>query len=214
VKVLELGCATGDFIGQLANQDGFDCVGSEISLQGLAFATKTFPAVKFIQLDATDPEIPYLDHFHLVGAFDVLEHIEKDTFAIGNVKKLLKKDGIFVITVPQYEFMWSRLDELVHHKRRYSKTEMLSKLIENGFRIEFSSSFVFLLFPFMLAARMAEKLLGKKTEKDDVVYKRNVEFPRWVNSIFGAISKVDIFLIRRGISLPFGGTLIVVARKG
>lgn len=213
VKFFELGCATGDFVGQLANQPRFECIGSEIYLQGLAFAKEKFPAVKFIQLDATAPEIPYKEHFDLVGAFDVLEHIENDTCAITNINKLLKKDGKFIVLVPQYKFMWSKLDELVSHKRRYSKKEMFTKLRDDGFEIEFSSSFVFALFPFMLASRMFAKIFDRRTESDEDALKRNVEFPKWVNAIFSAISKLDIYLIRLGIALPFGGTLVVVARK-
>jgi hypothetical protein len=56
-------------------------------------------------------------------------------------------------------------------------------------------------------------VIGRKKEDDESAYERNVKFPVWVNTILGVFMKLDIFLIRLGISLPFGGTLVVVASK-
>jgi SAM-dependent methyltransferase len=184
--------------------------GSEIYLGGLIYAKKKLPEVEFVQFDVTQGRLP--ESFGMIGAFDVIEHIDDDVAAISNVYAMLSDGGYFVITVPQYMFLWSRLDEIVKHKRRYSRRELLSKLRRQGFEISFCSSFVFALFPLMLVSRFFDR--GKKGNRTaDVEFKNRVEFPNIVNRIFDLTMRIDEALINRAISLPYGGSLLVVAKK-
>ena len=104
--------------------------------------------------------------------------------------------------------MWSSLDEISFHKRRYSKTELIQKVSAAGFKVEYCGSFVFTLFPLMLASRF---LLQRKKGKTS----GNVEFRMngFLNMTLESALSMDEFLIKRGIRLPFGGSLILVARK-
>ena len=119
LEVLEIGCGIGGVIGSLRQIPNLRLTGSEIYIQGLRYARAKMPDVEFIQLDATD--IPFRDRFDVVGAFDVLEHIEDDELVMRQVCASLQPGGLFIVTVPQYQWMWSTLDQLVHHKRRYSR---------------------------------------------------------------------------------------------
>ena len=60
-------------------------------------------------------------HYDLIGAFDVIEHIEDDAAALASIAAKLKPGGKFVMTVPAHQWMWSAHDVVNHHKRRYSK---------------------------------------------------------------------------------------------
>ena len=116
------------------------------------------------------------------------------------------------MTVPQHMFLWSKLDEIVKHKRRYSRRELVAKLQENGFDISYCTSFLFVLFPLMLISRMFDK--GRdQSQSEEVALEKRIKFPNMLNWIFDLFMRIDEALIRLGISLPFGGTLIVVARK-
>jgi hypothetical protein len=46
-----------------------------------------------------------------------------------------------------------------------------------------------------------------------VELEKRVKFPNALDWIFDLFMRIDEALIRLGISLPFGGTLVVVARK-
>ena len=209
-KFLEIGCGTGDFIQHLVGNENLDITASEIYLKGLAYAKKNLPSVDFVQFDVTKGTIG--EQFDIIAAFDVLEHIENDKAALSNINRMLRTGGTAIISVPQYMFMWSTLDDLVMHKRRYSKREMLSKLKQNGFDISFCTSFVFTLFPLMLVSRLLDK--GRnKTQSKAVTLQSHVVFPATVNRIFNWFMRIDEMLIKLGIPLPFGGTLLVVAKK-
>ena len=209
-KLLEIGCGTGDLIRKIYQNPALEITGSEIYLKGLLYAKKNLPNVEFIQFDVTQGSIG--GSFDIIAAFDVIEHIGDDELAIANIFEMLKKDGIFVVSVPQHMFLWSRLDELVKHKRRYSKKELIGKLSNSGFEVTYSTSFVFSLFPLMLASRILDR--KSKDEKSvDQLLEDRVQFHPLLNILFDFIMRIDEFLIGHGFSLPFGGTLVAIAVK-
>ena len=204
VKFLEIGCGTGFMLNRLSGLNKVSLTGSEIYLAGLHFAQKRLPETEFIQLDATN--IPFEGEYDAIGAFDVLEHIEPDEQVMRQVWRALTKNGFFFITVPQYRFMWSYLDDYSCHKRRYNRKELRDKLRKQGFEIKYLGSFVFTLFPLMVFSRMMKK-------KDRQNTKAEYEIPRIINGFFLGLMHLDFLLIRLGVSLPFGGSLVCVARK-
>ncbi|WP_157132275.1 class I SAM-dependent methyltransferase [Roseobacter sp. AzwK-3b] len=213
-RLLDVGCGTGDFVQHLSNDGSLTITGSEIYLKGLQFAQKRQPTVEFIQYDVT---MGALDRdYDIVTAFDVFEHIEQDVTGLRNVHEMLSDDGALILSVPQHMFLWSRLDEIVCHKRRYSRTEMIEKLRQSGFTPIRVTSHVFTLFPLMAISRLLDRAKSAKTADvgtDDQALSERVTFSDGVNWLFNKIMYLDEALIRLGLSLPFGGTLVVVARK-
>lgn len=209
-RFLEIGCGTGGFIQKIVGNENLEITGSEIYLKGLLYAKKNLPNVDFIQFDVTQGVVG--EEFDIIVAFDVIEHIEDDIAAISNINKMLHKGGSLIITVPQHMFLWSKLDEIVKHKRRYSRSELLAKLKENGFDISYCTSFLFVLFPLMLISRMFDKGRGHPQSADLALEKR-VKFTKVLNWVFDKFMRIDEALIGWGISLPFGGTLVVIARR-
>ena len=209
-KFLEIGCGIGTFLQSLSSEPGIQLLGSEISLRGLRSAKAQCPAVEFIQMDAA--LIPFVSEFDVIGAFDVIEHIEDDMAVLRGIHKALKPEGRLVLTVPQYEFMWGSIDEFVHHQRRYNRKNLLSKMESAGFQVDYVTSFVFMLFPLMLVSRLFDRKRKLKPTAAD--FNKQVRFNPFVNRLFGWFMRIDEFMIACRYSLPWGGTLLVVAKKG
>ncbi len=212
-KVLEIGCGTGYVLKGLQNNfPNYELEGSEIHHEGIKFAKERLPKVEFIQLDATN--MPFENQHDAVGAFDVLEHIEADEKVMQEVYKSLKINGLFLISVPQHQWMWSVNDDIAYHKRRYSRKEMKQKLTNNGFEIVYIGSFVFTLFPFMYISRFfKQKKVAEVTNELIIKELNELQLNPIINSVFKIFMKIDELLIKIGFSLPFGGSLITVARK-
>ena len=208
-KILEIGCGTGFVLQELSKNKNYILQGSELRLEGLKFAKSRLPDVEFFQLDAKN--IPFQDTYDVIGAFDTLEHIEEDELVIKNVYKALKQNGLFFITVPQHRWLWSNVDETSDHKRRYSKKELISKLNKANFSTEFVSSFVFSLLPLMILSRfrMHKKIADKKISHNHEELRINPV----INSILDFVLGIEESLIRLGIRLPVGGSLVIVAKK-
>jgi SAM-dependent methyltransferase len=209
VRMLEIGCGTGTVLSALRRLPNVDLTGSEIYLSGLRHARRRLPEIEFIQLDAT--HMPFEREFDVVGAFDVLEHIKDDEQVMRNVHHALQDGGVFLATVPQYAWMWSELDELVHHQRRYSRRELVEKLQRTGFDLEYVGSFVSSLFPLMAAKR----LMSRRSARADprAAFAEHVQLPGVMNAVFDKVMRIDEGLVRMRVPLPFGGSLVAVARK-
>jgi SAM-dependent methyltransferase len=100
-------------------------------------------------------------HYHLVGAFDVIEHIDDDRAALASIAAKIRPGGKLVMTVPAHQWMWSAHDVVNHHKRRYSRRALRSLVEESPLRLERVGYFNSLLFPVAIAERMASKVRGR-----------------------------------------------------
>jgi SAM-dependent methyltransferase len=141
--------------------------------------------------------------YDLIGAFDVIEHIDDDRAGIASIATKLKPGGKFVMTVPAHAWMWSAHDVVNHHKRRYSK-RALKRLIEGSpLRLDSLGYFNSLLFPAAVAERLASKARGK--EDIDVALP-----PAPLNTALERTFAAERHLIGR-VPLPPGLSLYAVA---
>jgi SAM-dependent methyltransferase len=205
-SILEVGCGTGYVLAALrrAYPDA-RIVGSELLEEGLSYARMRVPDVELVTLDIAD--VPYSDVFDVVAAFDVLEHIDDDVGALAGMFRAARSGGGSIILVPQHRRLWSKTDELAHHVRRYERRELLEKVESAGFRIVAASSFVTLLLPVLAAARAFGRVRPPTSPFEGLA-------PRYLNGLFERTLDLERKLIERGVSLPAGGSLLVVARKG
>ena len=73
-------------------------------------------------------KLPYRNEsFDYVSALDVLEHIKDDEVAVSEIGRILKKNGIAIITVPHRMKFYTKQDKLIGHYRRYEIQELIEK---------------------------------------------------------------------------------------
>ena len=89
---------------------------------------------------------------------------------------------------------------------------MVDKLKANRFDVVYETSYLFVLFPLMLISRLFDRGWDDP-QSDKRALEKRVKFSAIPNSVFDFFMRIDEILIRMGVSLPFGGTLVVVARK-
>ena len=206
-RVLEAGCGTGYVLsGITAAFPGLELTGSEVAAEGLAHAARRVPAARLIQMDVR--HIPFSAEFDVAGAFDVIEHVEDDRAALRALRGAIVPGGGLLLTVPQHPFLWSEFDARAHHVRRYRAAELKGKLLEAGFEIVRMTSFVSLLLPLMMASRLARRAPG--ADYDPLA---ELRIAPWLNSFLECALDLERLLIRAGVPLPAGGSLLVVARR-
>jgi len=206
-RFLEVGCGTGTVLRELAASRRWErLVGSELHPAGLAHARRRLPdEAEFVQMDARD--IPAIGVFDLTGAFDVIEHIADDEAVLRGLRAATETGGGTIIAVPQHPWLWGHSDEIAHHQRRYRRGELEQKLRRSGFEILFSSSFMTLLLPVMMASRLGSM---RKKPDDDIFHEFRLN--PIVNRLFTAISRAEIRMTLFGMSWPVGGSRVVVGR--
>jgi SAM-dependent methyltransferase len=205
---LEIGCGTGFVLSGVAQQyPAAQLNGSEIFVSGLGFAAERLPAVKLMQMDARN--IPFESEFDVIGAFDVIEHIEEDETVLAQLQTALKPGGHLLLTVPQHTWLWSPTDEYACHQRRYSATGLHRKVENAGFSILRSTSFVTTLLPVMIASRIYQKTVS--SAKFDA--SAELKLSSWMNRIFFGFLNLELAFIKAGINLPLGGSRLLIAKK-
>lgn len=211
-EVLEVGCGNGTVIRSLSELKNLRLTGADIYLSGVKFAKSQVPQVDFIQLDAEN--IPFENKFDAVGCFDVLEHIENDRRVLSQLHKALKKDAMLFVTVPQYPWLWSEIDEIDRHKRRYTKKEMIRKTEEAGFDILHVNCFAAAVFPITLLSRVGRKRKKEdaKITSDAVTYPE-IDIPWVLNKFLRTVMLIDELFYSLGVKLPFGSSIVLVAVK-
>ena len=204
---LEIGCGTGYVLsGVAAGRPDLRLHASEISSRGLPFAAGRVPQAELLQMDAR--AIPFIEHFDIIGMFDVLEHIEDDCGVLAQANRALRPGGGLIVTVPQHRFLWSRYDEHAHHVRRYTAAEIAGKVTAAGFRIMMTTSFVSLLLPLMLLSRRARPA---PSGAYDVLAELKVGAV--TNTLLAAVLAFERGLIRCGIRFPAGGSRLLLAQR-
>ena len=203
----EVGCGTGFVLSGINGAfPKLDLYGSEALVHGLQFASKRVPKATLFQMDARN--IPFKEEFEVVGAFDMLEHISEDTLVLEQLYKAIKPGGGLILTVPQHKFLWSKLDELGHHFRRYSAQELKAKTESCGFKIVRMTSFVTFLLPLIFLSRLRFKTSGSK--KDDM---SEFNLNKYLNLLLERTLDLEHLFIKLGFSLSAGSSLLLVAKK-
>ena len=202
---LEIGCGSGVVLAALHEAfPALRLVGGELYEEGLEIARRRLPDVELVSLDAR--ELPYEDEFDVVGAFDVIEHVDEDEVVLAQMLRAARPGGGVLILVPQHPRLWSEHDEIVEHRRRYTRKDLVAKAEGVGLEIVEVTSFVTSLLPVMAVSRVVDRM-RKKT--DPIA---NLE-PGPLNRVFERVLDGERRLIERGVSLPFGGSLMLVGRK-
>jgi SAM-dependent methyltransferase len=202
---LEIGCGTGFVLENIHRlYPDVKLHGAEYFEEGLAFARQRIPSATFKQLDATVMDENAI--YDVIGAFDVVEHIEKDEVVLRNLATALKPGGSLILTVPQHRWLWSEADEFACHVRRYSRSELTEKVKRAGLDVNYVTSFVTLLVPLMWLARL-------RAGKGNYDPMSEFKISPWLNRSLEMVMQVEFFLLKIGCRFPLGGSLLLVAKK-
>ncbi len=204
-QILDFGCSAGGLVYHL-QQRGFKAQGADISQEAIDLGRQKYGlnlvAMKGNHLDFAD------NTFDCVVTLDVLEHLEDERWAIAEIGRVLKKDGICIIFVPAFQFLWSTQDEVNQHYRRYSMRTLRSAVDgARTFTVLKKSYFNFFLFPFVALVKLIARWSKTKNYKSD--FELNNTF---LNSIFFLIFNFERKLLRY-MNFPFGVSALLVLKK-
>jgi SAM-dependent methyltransferase len=207
LPILDAGCGTGGFLVRLAlKYCGKPVIGLDLDVEACTRA-----AIKSARpvCAGSINDMPFAnDALAAIFSADVLCHEGVDECrALRQFHRCLSENGWLILNLPAYRWMLSRHDSAVSNVRRYTATDLRRLLKAVGFRPVYLSYWNALLLPLMLIAR-------KLVPRDHGVVSDVKLYPRSVEMLCRAATALEAALLRSGVRLPFGGSILAIAVKG
>ena len=203
--LLDAGCGTGGMLKRIgAAYPRAGLHGLDYAEDACAFARrKTRAAIHCGSVRS----LPYPDaSFDVVVSLDVLGSDSLDAAQVVNeFRRVLRPGGVLILNLAAYQWLLSYHDRAVNQTRRFNAGGVQDLLEAARLTVLQVSYWNTLLFPLMVVRR---KVWPEGTGESDVQ-----ALPPSVNNLFGWPLRLERALIGRGLSLPFGGSVVGVARK-
>lgn len=199
--IVEIGAGIGNFADELLPfASRLDLVEPTPRLcQAIAdrFAGKNNVVIHGEFLEAWIATAP-ADTYDSVVLVNVLEHIEDDAAALRAIHRILKPGGHLFLLVPALKLLYSRLDALVGHFRRYHLGELRDRVAAAGLFVVRARYFDIMgVLPWLLLNR----IMGFTEFKPGMV--------SFYDRFFVPITR----RLEKLVAPPFGKNVVLVARK-
>jgi SAM-dependent methyltransferase len=191
VKVLEAGCGIGRWVIPLS-QKGYNVTGIEIKEEAINIIRQNYLSERLTLVVGDIFNMPFPDNtFDIVISLGVLEHFESKTnleMAIKEHRRVLKEDGVFIITVPHISLLrlffhlpFVKLVSFVRYLKRkkeyfteyrYSKRAIRKILEKNGYKV-IDTLYDDLLPPYNFGLTVDFPINSLFRTNDDIQYKLN-----------------------------------------
>lgn len=202
-SILDAGCGTGGMLHAIGQcRPDAKLHGLDLSEASCAFTRrKTGAQVVQGSIDA----LPFPDAaFDAVVSLDVLGYRMDREAALRGFLRVLRPGGMLVLNLAAYQWMLSYHDRAVGQEKRFTRREAIGLLRAAGFEPVQATYWNTLLFPLMALRRK----LWPAPEASDVA-----PFHPIVDKAFGACLALERAIISFGASFPFGGSVLLVARR-
>lgn len=212
VRILDLGGGNG-FVAR-----NFEKMGHEVHLvePGVGALNARSRGLKNIYMCSVE-DIPASLMFDIIGLFDVVEHISSPVDFLKSAGKHLNEEGRLLITVPAYQFLFSQEDVVAGHYRRYTLMSLKVELERAGFEVCYSSYFfTVLILPILFFRSIPYRLRGHESPQSKPVSvdaKRDLVRKGILGVLIERALEIEQWFIRKWGRLPFGSSLIIVAKK-
>lgn len=134
-SVLDVGCFNGFFVKELLSL-GFDAHGIDFNKKAVSYGQVNFGLASSISTTTVESIIARGDRFDVITLFEVLKHLPEVQPFLVNIMKLLKEDGIIIISTPNNNMCWRPpLDSPPHHLSRFTIRSLNACLAEFNMEI-------------------------------------------------------------------------------
>ena len=198
--ILDIGCGDSYFDYELMNKiDNFN------NFYGIdIFAKKEIHDERYCVVN--DYKKLKNKKFDTILMFDVLEHVEDDEdFLKNTVYPLLKNNGKIIMTVPAYQFLFSKHDISLKHYRRYNIKRIKDITLKSKFKIV---NYYYFYFTLVLL-----RLITKLFNRDNEINTWKFDEKNLVTKIIKNILNIDYNICKKMNKLSCGLSLFIVLEK-
>ena len=202
--LLDCGAGTGRFAKEMEAYCGVMVLDDHE--EALKLLRGRFRADQILSLAGDRVPLPD-ESLNYVTALDVLEHTPDDRAVVQGFHRLLKPDGVALVTVPASMALWSDWDVALHHYRRYSRMQLKALFPSDQWEIIHVNYTNVAVYPAVWLVRKWRKWFPRSGEKSRTEDKLPTP---WLNHFLRSL------FVRPALwkcPFPFGVSLLLVARR-
>ncbi len=147
--------------------------------------------------------------FDVVTSVDVIEHIDNDVAALGEMARVLRPGGTLIVVVPAHEWLRTSRDDRLGHLRRYERSGLESTIRGTGLEVVWSTYFAGSVLLPLLGVRALEWVASRRIRGA----RRAAQYRSgWLNEL---LDRLHAFEARLGgrVRIPIGSAIACVGRK-
>jgi SAM-dependent methyltransferase len=214
-KWLDIGCGPG---GNLSMLDEFRpriVVGVDLSPVALDLARSTEPYASLVRADI-NRGLPFVDGaFDIATIFNVVYHawIESEAAVLAEAFRVVRPGGLMLITEPAFASLLREMDVKAMTRRRYRRSTFADMCRAAGLEVLFTSYFTSFGYPLLLALKALHRLRAKVRRSESRPMPDMKPISSLLNACLYGVAALEARLIGRKVAMPFGTTLVCVARR-
>jgi SAM-dependent methyltransferase len=210
--VMDIGCSSGFLLPLLENRLPLaTIIGADYVRGPLEALGGRLPSTPLLQFDLVQCPLPSAS-LDAAVLLNVLEHIEDDEGAMGQISRVLKPGGIAVIEVPAGPDLYDIYDKHLMHFRRYRMRDLTAKLERAGLKILERSHLGFFLYPaFWAAKKRGIALAGKSARDQQAIVSKRIQTGR-SSAVLDGVMKLEA-VFRPLFYYPAGIRCLVTCEK-
>ena len=198
-RILEVGAGTGTITQFLRDRER--ALATDVDPDYLQLLDRRFERNANIDATAYDlgeppPEVVAAQTYDTIVCLNVLEHVADDRGALERLMSLLEPGGRLVLLVPAHGALYGEIDQAIGHYRRYERDALRQLLTLVGFELEE-------LFFVNALSTVGWFLNGRLLRRNTV--------PGMQARVADRL--VPLFRLERKLNLPFGLSVIAIARR-
>jgi len=151
------------------------------------------------------------------GCFDVIEHIEDDKTFIADIYERMEDGAYLYITVPAFNFLWSKEDIDAGHFRRYTLKTLRQLVSTANFKIVYQTYlFSILPLPIYIKRTLKYKLNPntKKEKRKFSTYKNDHTTKAGLSSmVLDKVLNWEVSMVKKNRKIPVGSSCFIIVQK-
>jgi SAM-dependent methyltransferase len=205
-RMIEVGCGNGGVLaGLVASFPEARVIGLERFREGAMVAHQRTSAPTAVCDIAS---LPVRGHIDVIGAFDVIEHLDDDEGALREMRAALHSSGSLLLTVPAHPRLWSDFDEASGHRRRYTVQSLSAVVARAGFEVRYVTPFMTILYA---AARVRRRHKARPSADPASVVEAELQVSAPLNAMLYRLLRQEARVVARRGRLPTGTSLLCEA---